>query len=66
MRLRVVGRTPSRRLAEEIGWEVEALYTNGPQGGAGDFRQVRDVLAVQSVLLPRELVTTRIEVVGPS
>jgi hypothetical protein len=64
VRLRVVGRTPSRRLAEEIGWEVEALYTNGPQGGAGDFRQVREVLAVQSVLLPRELVRTRVELVG--
>jgi len=64
VRLRVVGRTQSRKLAEEIGWEVEALYTNGPQGGAGDFRQVRDVLAVQSVLLPRELVKTRIEMVG--
>ncbi len=65
VRLRVVGRTRERRLAEEIGWEVEALYTNGPSGGAGESRQVRDVLAVQSVLLPRELVKTRIELVGP-
>ena len=64
VRLRVVGRTRERRLAEEIGWEVEALYTNGPSGGAGEFRQVRDVLAVQSVLLPRELVKTRIELIG--
>lgn len=66
VRLRVVGRTPNQRHAEEIGWEVETLYTNGPSGGAGDFRQVRDVLAVQSVLLPRNLVKTRIEIVGPS
>lgn len=65
VRLRVVGRTKDRRAAEEIGWEVETLYTNGPAGGAGDFRQVRDVLAVQSVLLPRELVKTRVELVGP-
>ena len=65
VRLRVVGRTPNRRAAEEIGWEVETLYTNGPSGGAGDLRQVREVLAVQSVLLPRELVKTRVEMVGP-
>lgn len=65
VRLRVVGRTKDRRAAEEVGWEVETLYTNGPSGGAGDFRQVRDVLAVQSVLLPRELVKTRVELVGP-
>ena len=65
VRLRVVGRTQDRRAAEEIGWEVETLYTNGPSGGAGDLRQVREVLAVQSVLLPRELVKTRVEMVGP-
>ena len=58
-------RTRDRRAAEEIGWEVETLYTNGPAGGAGDFRQVRDVLAVQSVLLPRALVKTRVELVEP-
>jgi hypothetical protein len=66
VRLRVVGRARERRLAEEIGWEVETLYTNGPQGGAGDSRQVREVLAVQSVLLPRELVRPRVEVVTAS
>lgn len=66
VRLRVVGRSRDRRAAEEVGWEVETLYTNGPSGGAGDFKQVREVMAVQSVLLPRELVTTRIELVGPS
>jgi hypothetical protein len=65
VRLRVVGRTKDRRVAEEIGWEIETLYTNGPAGGAGDFRQVREVLAVQSVLLPRALVKTRVELVGP-
>ena len=66
VRLRVVGRSRDRRAAEEIGWEVETLYTNGPSGGAGDFKQVREVLAVQSVLLPRELVRTSVTLVGPS
>ena len=63
VRLRVAGRTPSRAAAEAIGWEVSALYTNGPAGGAGDFAMVREILAVQSVLLPRELVVTRIELI---
>lgn len=64
VRLRVAGRTASRAAAEELGWEVETLLTNGPQGGAGHFGQVREIYAVQSVLLAREAVTTRIETVA--
>ena len=50
-----------------MGFEVAALYTNGPAGGAGDAASVREILAVQSVLLPRALVRPRVEVVdaGP-
>ena len=61
VRLRVAGRTASREAAEAVGWEVGALYTNGPAGGAGDYANIREILAVQSVLLPRELVTPRVE-----
>lgn len=64
VRLRIAGRADNRRAAEAIGWEIETLLTNGPQGGAGDFKQVKEILAVQSVLLPRELVSTQIDVVG--
>lgn len=64
VRLRVAGRTDNRRAAEALGWEIETLLTNGPQGGAGDSKQVKEILAVQSVLLPRDLVSTRIDVVG--
>jgi len=63
VRLRVAGRTALREAAEAVGWEVSALYTNGPSGGAGDFANVREILAVQSVLLPRELVPTWVELV---
>ena len=63
VRLRVAGRTAQREAAEAVGWEVSALYTNGPSGGAGDFANVREILAVQSVLLPRELVPTRVELI---
>lgn len=66
VRLRVAGKSLSREAAEAVGWEVATLYTNGPSGGAGDFSNVREILAVQSVLLPRELVPTRIELIMPS
>ena len=63
VRLRVTGRTQDRKAAHAVGFEVAALYTNGPAGGAGDAASVREILAVQSVLLPRDLVQPRIEVV---
>ncbi|MBT3629095.1 MAG: ABC transporter substrate-binding protein, partial [Rhodospirillaceae bacterium] len=53
----------NRAAAEAVGWEVAALYTNGPSGGAGDFSSVREILAVQSVLLARDLVPTRIKLI---
>ena len=63
VRLRVAGKTERREAAEAVGWEVAALYTNGPSGGAGDFANVREILAVQSVLLPRELAPAQIVIV---
>lgn len=54
VRVRVAGRTASAEEAVRIGNEVETLYTNGPAGGGGVSKSVREVLAVQSVLLPRE------------
>jgi Acyclic terpene utilisation family protein AtuA len=55
VRIRVTGRTDNLREAIRIGNEVETLYTNGPAGGGGAFKSARDVVAVASVLLPREL-----------
>jgi hypothetical protein len=56
VRIRVAGRTSSLAEAMRIGNEVETLYTNGPAGGGGAFKSAREVIAVASVLLPRELV----------
>jgi hypothetical protein len=53
VRARVTGRAASAEEAQRIGNEVETLYTNGPAGGGGVTRSTREVLAVQSVLLPR-------------
>lgn len=60
VRVRVAGRADAERDAARIGHEVEALYTNGPAGGGGATRSVREVLAVASTLMPRESVTCRV------
>jgi hypothetical protein len=54
VRVRVVGRTDTVDEARRIGDEVETLYTNGPAGGGGALKAAREVIAVLSVLLPRE------------
>ena len=64
VRVRVVGRTENLREATRIGNEVETLYTNGPAAGGGAFKSARDVVAVASVLLPRELAKPTIRFVG--
>jgi hypothetical protein len=56
VRVRVAGRAASADEARRIGDEVETLYTNGPAGGGGAVKAVREVIAVQSVLLPRAVV----------
>jgi hypothetical protein len=64
VRIRVSGRTDNLREAIRIGNEVETLYTNGPAGGGGAFKSARDVVAVASVLLPRELAQPQVQFVG--
>ncbi|WP_414449468.1 acyclic terpene utilization AtuA family protein [Burkholderia sp. 22PA0099] len=63
VRLRVAARTATAADAVRIGNEVETLYTNGPAGGGGATKAAREVLAVQSVLLPREQVRAGFEIV---
>jgi hypothetical protein len=64
VRVRVAGRTENLREAVRIGNEVETLYTNGPAAGGGAFKSARDVVAVASVLLPRELAKPSVRFVG--
>ncbi|MCZ2813233.1 MULTISPECIES: acyclic terpene utilization AtuA family protein [unclassified Modestobacter] len=56
VRLRVAARVPDRELAAVVGWEVEALYTNGPAGGGGARRSETEVIAIRSCSLPRTAV----------
>jgi hypothetical protein len=60
VRVRLVGHTRSLAAASRIGREVEALYTNGPAGGGGVSRFVRPVVVIESALVPRHHVTTKI------
>jgi len=56
VRVRLAVRASSRRQAELVGQEVEALYLNGPGGGGGVTQSVREVVAAASALIPREAV----------
>ncbi|MGY2171508.1 DUF1446 domain-containing protein [Pseudomonas gingeri] len=60
VRLRVAARCARRTDAVRIGNEVETLYTNGPSGGGGASKSVRQVVAVASLLLPRERLGARV------
>ena len=60
VRLRVTGRANSMRTAALVHREVEALYTNGPAGGGGVQGSTREIIAMASVLIPRELVSHQI------
>jgi hypothetical protein len=64
VRVRVTGRTDNLREAVRIGNEVETLYTNGPAGGGGASKSARDVVAVASVLLPRDLAQPQVQFVS--
>jgi hypothetical protein len=58
VRLRVIARTGSAAEAARIGQEVESLYLNGPAGGGGAIKSVREIIAISSILIPEELVKT--------
>ncbi|MBK4738795.1 acyclic terpene utilization AtuA family protein [Noviherbaspirillum pedocola] len=60
VRVRIAARTETLQDAAVIGNEVEALYTCGPAGGGGATKSARQVVAVLSALLPRELAQPQI------
>jgi hypothetical protein len=62
VRLRVAGRCASKEQAEEIGLEVKALWLAGPAGAGGGWSGVREVIAIGSIYVPRDLVTWDLEV----
>jgi hypothetical protein len=56
VRVRVAARLKSMQEAALIGNEVEALYVTGPAGGGGAVKSARQVVAVLSTFVPRDLV----------
>ncbi len=60
VRLRLVMRVATAEHALDVVNEVEAIYINGPASGGGATKTVREVIAVASVLIPRDWVTTSV------
>lgn len=60
IRLRVSGRTKDKANAALISNEVEALYTNGPAGGAGATKKVSEVVSICSIFVPRDIVDIQV------
>jgi len=61
VRARVAGRVKTLEVADLIGNEVEALYTNGPAGGCGAVKLTRDIVSVASILVSRHDVVPKVE-----
>lgn len=61
IRLRCSGRTKDRANAVLIANEVEALYTNGPAGGAGATKTVSEIVSICSIFIPRDAVAIHVD-----
>jgi hypothetical protein len=64
VRLRIAARSPDRKAAQAVGFEMRTLHVNGPAGGGGGSTNLREVLAVKTLLLPRRLVNPHVVVEG--
>lgn len=60
VRLRVSARTKTKYDADQIGNEVETLYTNGPAGGGGATKAVSEIVSVASMLINRNDVEAKV------
>ena len=60
----MAARTKSLADAKRIGEETEALYTNGPAGGGGAEKKVKDIISIASVLIPAEDFDVRVHIIG--
>jgi hypothetical protein len=65
VRVRVAVRVDTHAQAMEVANEVEALYTNGPAGGGGASKSVREVIAAASMLMPRVAIHTETRLLDP-
>ncbi|QBH97605.1 DUF1446 domain-containing protein [Limnobaculum zhutongyuii] len=61
VRARVAARCATKAQAAKVGNEVETLYTNGPAGGGGATKSVKEILAMDSTLISRDLATATVD-----
>jgi len=65
VRLRIAARSDDKKAAEAVGAEVRAMHMQGPGAAGGGINfGAREIVAVKSVLLPREKVRTEIVLEG--
>ena len=62
VRVRVAVRTSTKKEAEFVVNEVEAMYLNGPASGGGATKSVREVISIVSTLIPRELIKPSVSI----
>lgn len=60
IRLKISGRTKTFRDAMLIAREFDYLYTNGPAGSCGVESNVRQVLSIDSIIIPKDDITTKV------
>ncbi len=62
VRVRVSCRTKTLEAAKRVAEEVEALYTCGPAGGGGVMQNVKPIMSIASIFIPRENVKHKVVV----
>lgn len=65
VRVRVAAHAATQAQALCVTHEVEALYTNGPAGGGGATKNVREVIAAASLLMPRDWARPQVHLIRP-
>ncbi len=58
----MAGRAKTKAVADLVGNEVEALYTNGPAGGCGAVKRTRDIVSVASILVNRNEIEAKAQI----
>nr|WP_321411151.1 acyclic terpene utilization AtuA family protein [uncultured Allomuricauda sp.] len=61
VRLRVAAKTKVREEAVQLVNEVETLYTNGPAAGGGVSKSIKEIIAIQSILIDKDQVEPKVE-----
>ncbi|WP_320163363.1 acyclic terpene utilization AtuA family protein [uncultured Trichococcus sp.] len=63
IRLRIAIRTKGIESANKFCKEIESLYTNGPSGGGGIRTYIKEIMAIESILVDEKQIPTSYEFV---